>query len=429
MTAYYNDFDPQVCAWLEELVRRGLIAPGDVDRRSILDVRPDDLRGYTQCHFFAGIGGWAYALRLAGWPDDKPVWTGSPPCQPFSSAGQRKGKDDDRHLAPHFVELVRACRPDVLFGEQVASADVFGKAASGSRKAPVGTPQWAWLDDLSDRLEAARYAVGASDIPSAGVGAPHIRQRTFFGAVRLADSPEGGVGNPAHFYGRNRAEARGLDGSQRAIYSQAWQGDGQAFGVTGGAVRLADTNEQQRDGCGNAGARGRAEASIGGASVGMAHAPASGRREERAVSGGVGEGDGTQRRPARHDAGGDLGGMANACADGSQRGLPGRQDAGREAVNGSSGRDGATRRPRTPDSPWRDADWLFCRDGKWRPVEPRTFPLADRVPARVGRLRGYGNAINPWCAKVFIEAFQETALDLRLNTLSDLTDDKGDIFS
>jgi hypothetical protein len=45
----------------------GLIAPGDVDSRSIADVQPDDLRGYTQCHFFAGIAGWSRALRLAGW--------------------------------------------------------------------------------------------------------------------------------------------------------------------------------------------------------------------------------------------------------------------------------------------------------------------------------------------------------------------------
>lgn len=206
MGAYYNDVDPSSAAWLRELIRRGLIADGEVDARSILDVAPDDLRGFTQCHFFAGIGGWSYALRLAGWPDDEPVWTGSPPCQPFSSAGRQKGKDDERHLAPHFVGLVRACRPPVLFGEQVASAAVFGPAPKGTRPGFAGTPPWAWLDDLSDRLEAARYAVGANDIPAAGVGAPHIRQRTFFGAVRLADAEDershGGHGEHADPRGR-----------------------------------------------------------------------------------------------------------------------------------------------------------------------------------------------------------------------------------
>jgi hypothetical protein len=63
--AYYNEFDPQKAAWLRELIKAGLIAPGDVDERSIKDVRPADVMGYTQCHFFAGIGVWSYALRLA----------------------------------------------------------------------------------------------------------------------------------------------------------------------------------------------------------------------------------------------------------------------------------------------------------------------------------------------------------------------------
>jgi DNA (cytosine-5)-methyltransferase 1 len=188
MAALYNEFDPKAAAWLRELIKRGLIADGEVDERSILDLCADDLRGFTQVHFFAGIGGWSYALRLAGWPDDKPVWTGSPPCQPFSAAGQQKGKDDERHLAPHFATLVAAGRPPILFGEQVASSAVFGKAAKRAGGAADGAAEWAWLDDLCGRLEAAHYAVGASDIPAAGVGAPHIRQRTFFGAVRLADA-------------------------------------------------------------------------------------------------------------------------------------------------------------------------------------------------------------------------------------------------
>ncbi|UNY40252.1 DNA (cytosine-5-)-methyltransferase [Paracoccus phage vB_PmaP_KLEP18-1] len=181
--AYYNEFNPGAAAWLRELIKKGHIADGEVDTRSILDVRHTELRGFAQCHFFAGIGGWSYALRLAGWSDDRPVWTGSPPCQPFSAAGKGASRDDARHLAPHFISLVGAARPAVLFGEQVASAEVFGKAASGARKRAGGAPAWAWLDDLCDRLEAARYAVGASDFPSAGVGAKHRRQRTYFGAV------------------------------------------------------------------------------------------------------------------------------------------------------------------------------------------------------------------------------------------------------
>lgn len=296
MTAYYNDHDEGVCAWLRELIRRGLIADGVVDSRSIIDVQPDDLREFTQCHFFAGIGGWSYALRLAGWPDDRPVWTGSPPCQPFSAAGAQKGKDDERHLAPHFAELIDAVRPPVIFGEQVASAAVFGTASNRARRSVEGASsplEWAWLDDLFERLEASRYACGASDIPAAGIGAPHIRQRTFFGAIRLADA-----------------------------------------------------------------------------------AP-SGRREERALDGGGACGDRAEGRPAGYDAGGAIGG------------------------------------PGSPDGPWGDADWLYCRDDKWRPVEPGTQPLAHGVPARVVRLRGYGNAIVPQAAAEFVGAFTEAVEMIR----------------
>jgi site-specific DNA-cytosine methylase len=80
MAVYYNENDPRAAAWLRELIKMDLIAPGDVDERSIEDVTPADVKGYTQCHWFAGIGIWSYALRLAGWPDDRPAWTGSCPC-------------------------------------------------------------------------------------------------------------------------------------------------------------------------------------------------------------------------------------------------------------------------------------------------------------------------------------------------------------
>ena len=55
--AYYNEFDPKAAGWLRELIKGGLIAPGIVDERSIADVRPEELKDFTQCHFFAGIGG------------------------------------------------------------------------------------------------------------------------------------------------------------------------------------------------------------------------------------------------------------------------------------------------------------------------------------------------------------------------------------
>lgn len=163
MMVYYNEIDPFAAQWLRELINAGVIAPGDVDERDIADVTADDLAGYDQCHFFAGIGVWSYALRLAGWPDDRPVWTGSCPCQPFSSAGKRAGFVDERHLWPEFSRLIRECRPATVFGEQVASKDGL-----------------AWLDLVQADLGGAGYACGALDTCAAGFGAPHIRQRLYW---------------------------------------------------------------------------------------------------------------------------------------------------------------------------------------------------------------------------------------------------------
>ena len=104
---YYNEFDRFSCQWLKELAADGHIPRGRIDGRDIRSVQPDDLRDHSQCHFFTGIGGWAYALRLAGWPDHMPVWTGSCPCQPFSNAGRHRGVEDPRHLWPDWFRLIR----------------------------------------------------------------------------------------------------------------------------------------------------------------------------------------------------------------------------------------------------------------------------------------------------------------------------------
>lgn len=169
--AYYNEFDPFAANWLRELIKDGLIAPGVVDERSITEVSPEDLNGFAQCHFFAGIGGWSIALRLAGWPDDRPVWTGSPPCQPFSVAGKQTGKSDERHLWPAFFDLIREQAPTTVFGEQVASAIRHG-----------------WFDDLQKDLENQNYASAMAVLPACSVGAPHKRERLWYVANRLADT-------------------------------------------------------------------------------------------------------------------------------------------------------------------------------------------------------------------------------------------------
>jgi len=173
VTAYYNEFDPAKAHLLRALMEEGHIAHGRVDERSITDIDPGELAGYVQCHFFAGIGGWSLALRLAGWPDDRPVWSGSCPCQPFSDAGKGLAEADDRHLWPMFFRLIRECKPGVVFGEQVASAAALR-----------------WWDGVSHDLETADYACGAVDICAASVGAPHIRQRLYWVADSHGRGPQ-----------------------------------------------------------------------------------------------------------------------------------------------------------------------------------------------------------------------------------------------
>jgi DNA (cytosine-5)-methyltransferase 1 len=254
--AYYNENDPKAAAWLRELIKDKQIAYGEVDERSIEDVYPADLNGFSQHHFFAGIGGWSYALRLADWPDDRAVWTGSCPCQPFSQAGKGKGFADERHLWPAWFHLIEQQKPTVIFGEQVAS------------KAGL-----AWIDLVQADLEAQGYSFGASDLSAAGVGAPHIRQRLYW----LAD-----------FNGKRL------------------KGRGQSHGK-------AKQSEQQ--------ASRRIDIDRRGASI---------------------------------------------------------------------------------------CEWIYCTDGKYRPIESGTFPLADGVSGRVGLLRGYGNAIVPQVAEQFIRSYAES---------------------
>jgi DNA (cytosine-5)-methyltransferase 1 len=331
MTAYYNEIDPYAAEWLRNLMRAGHIAQGDIDTRSIEDVRPDDLREYKQCHFFAGIGVWDYALKLAGWPSDWPVWTGSCPCQPFSSAGKRRGFDDERHLWPVWFRLIEECRPPVVFGEQVASKDGL-----------------AWLDLVQADLEGTGYAFGAVDTCAAGFGAPHIRQRLYW--VAYADRQRR---DWQHAQLRQDESGRNEGNHSEATWS-------------GEAGRLADAESERWNG-----------------------------RESSS---------GAARRDCFEDSG-DIGGLADATEFGRREECSdGNNAEGLAAGLVAGGRD---LRPGPTNGHWRDADWLFCRDGRWRPVEPGSFPLAHGASARVGRLRAYGNAIVPQVAAEVIRAFMD----------------------
>lgn len=302
---YYNEWDKGAAEWLRELINNKLIPYGYVDERSITEVTPSDLEGFTQCHFFAGIGGWPLALQLAGVPESTRLWTGSPSCQPFSVAGQSRGFDDERHLAPAFLRLIRECKPELLFGEQVAAA--IGKH---------------WLDFVLLNLEEKGYTCGAAVLPAGSVGAPHKRERLFFGAIQLGN-PDSERHNRKH-----------------PLLQWSWK-------------------------------ENMSETSRGSEISGMADANSERLQRERGGSDSQGwEGQNIRQTGLCYGAG----------------------DKYSHENNGF----------------WSNADWLGCRDGKFRPVESGTFPLANGIPARVGRLRGYGNAIVPQVAAEFIKAFMRS---------------------
>jgi DNA (cytosine-5)-methyltransferase 1 len=363
MSAYYNEHDPFAAAWLRELIKAGLITDGEVDERSIELVSADDVRAYTQCHWFAGIGGWSYALRLAGWSDKRVVWTGSCPCQPFSIAGTQAGGNDSRDLWPTWYQLIAECRPPVVFGEQVESAIAHG-----------------WLDRVCDDLEAEGYAVGACGLPAASVGAFHIRQRLWF----VADT----TGRDQRRHGREPRVTTGARGGE------AWQANGHTAGGSSAMGELADTEgsngrlpiQQRRPQQEGAQPLGRCEAGdmADTKTIRLRQGSTNASRRNE----GVGP-EGSRLRPA-DDRGG---GLAYPGSSGPSQFSGGWQQSTRPAASGF----------------WSATDWLPCADGKARPVEPGTFPLAYGVPARVVRLRGYGNAIVPQVAQAFIESYLDAS--------------------
>jgi DNA (cytosine-5)-methyltransferase 1 len=430
MSAFYNECDPYAAQWLRNLIAAGHIAPGVVDERDIRDIRPEELFDYDQCHFFAGVGIWPYALRRAGWADDRPIWTGSCPCQPFSAAGRAGGFADERHLWPHWHHLIRECRPPVVAGEQVASKDGLG-----------------WLDLVSADMEGTGYAFGASDLCAAGItvewqvsqagewlqraihdcadpliatmlrdfadwagagnlgdGGEHIRQRLYFVGVadascsRVRDQEcrsDGGSsrGNEGEA-GEQRVRNDGRDDRRFSSNRMADDDDERCQRRRSGeashgrdpswleserlrdADRLDHSHDEGSQGHtghgGNPLGHGRASersAAATGVSDGLADHPVSGRRELRSDLGG---------RPER-----------SRSEELEQRPGSGSLLSGHETTD-------AAHRERRP------VDRLFCRDGKWRSVESGTFPLAHAAPARVGRLRAYGNALDGETATEFI---------------------------
>jgi DNA (cytosine-5)-methyltransferase 1 len=352
--AYYNEIDPYAAQWLRNLIDAGHIAGGDVDERPIQEVTADDIRKYTQCHFFAGIGGWALALRLAGWPDDRPVWSGSCPCQPFSCAGKQKAQQDERHLWPIWFKLIAEVHPSVVFGEQVAGAIAHG-----------------WLDDAFDDLEREGYETGAAVLPACSVGAPHKRDRLWFvGHAKGSpwEQPQNETNTSAG--GRKSGDGPVCAGSSLAD-SKCQQLRTTRLRETFGAPSAVQGEKQKREWVWD---------DVGQRSEALADANQQGSQgrdggimQERA-------GQCTARSSSAYVPHSESGGRIEGC-----------QNAG--GLRQESGKVQERRGPSDGDS-----------DGSFWDFEPAVGRVANGIPARAHKLRAYGNAIVPQVAAKFIKA-------------------------
>jgi len=94
------------------------------------------------------------------------ILTGGFPCQPYSQAGLRKGTEDDRHLWPEYLRIIREIQPGFVVGENV-----------------YGIINWSEglvFEQVQTDLEAIGYEVQAVVLPACGINAPHKRDRVWF---------------------------------------------------------------------------------------------------------------------------------------------------------------------------------------------------------------------------------------------------------
>lgn len=381
MKTYYSEIDQGCCDRLSNLMDEGLIMPGKIDNRSIADVNPDDLTGFQRVHLFAGIGGWDLALQQAGWPEERPVWSGSCPCQGFSSAGKGGGVNDPRHLWPEMFRLIEACQPEIVFGEQVSGKKVTGKLFSpeaferldqAAARAVRDQDKDAWLRIVQADLEGAGYALGGLTFPACGIGAPMLSQRLYW--VAEANGKQADSAN------------------ERGLYAKS---------CSSGTVNQLDQTKAHREGSFNG-------------------QPGEGRRQKEQAGG---SGFPCELAPSSSERSSEQQGQWN-------------EPQGFAKTGGAD-------RPAPTAGFWKDPDWIFCQDDKFRPTEPGYEPLAYGVPGKLEQMRsvlqklalgpgnikdllrkckkvlreargcrnqqlkGYGNAIVVPQAVAFIESFME----------------------
>jgi DNA (cytosine-5)-methyltransferase 1 len=346
---YYNEYDPNAAEWLRQLILSGEIPEGTVDERSIVDVAkdPDSIKSFRQHHFFAGIGVWAYSLRQARWDDDRPIWTASLPCQPFSSAGSQKGFEDDRHLWPHFFKLVQELKPGICLGEQVSSK-----------------PAYEWFDVVAGDLEAEGYAAAAIDMAGGCVGAYHKRQRFFWAAI--LDDP---------------------DSKRLQEFSQSEPDEPQQLGseLPSDFSELADSSSNQRRSKSGREVFTESKTSSGVNSLGNTTSDRFPRHGQTGTA--------QKRWEQEPRIGGELPDGSERPSDFSPLGHP---NGGKPILSipriSSGGDDQAERQRATEDrnstpAIWQNTHWIECNDGKYRAADRDIYPLSGVVGMDRGRIR------------------------------------------
>lgn len=258
------------------------------------------------------------------------------PCQPFSTAGQRRGADDDRYLWPEMRRVISEIRPTWVVAENVGGLtslaeseplpDVESETRHGYKVGDVYTVRGrGYLDTILEEIGAMDYAVTTVVVPAAGVGAWHLRYRVFI------------VATNAHGQRQQKRRLNEPDGTEH----DAFECDGE---IPPDTVRFQSRGSVTRP--------ERQRVGSGGQSV--------------AVSDATGE-----RRGERHSS--SRGGVSRAASQA-------QQDGSSISNRGES----QSRLGRMVDG---FSYWM---------VEPSDIPrVVDETPDRSQRLKGLGNAVSP----------------------------------